>query len=496
MNERGANVQPVPAQPMRRDVLRVLGGLPLLSIGAGLGCLGGCARLPVSLPASAAPHTIRASPSTQSLGAQFAQPTAIWAYDGTSPGTVLRYRQGETAEIEVVNALPAPTTVHWHGLRVPNAMDGVPFVTQPPIAPGERFRYRFALEDAGTFWYHPHFRSHEQVTRGLYGAFIVDEDRPPQVDGDWIWVLADWLVADDGTIRTDFEDPRDMSHAGRIGNIVTLNGRMAMHRGADPAPLRLPAGRRIRLRLINAASARIFVLGFSGFTPTVIAFDGQPVEPHPAPRDTVILGPAMRADLIVDVPSGRFGIRDRTDPRREYYLREFIGEGDARPRAAFTGLPPNPLPEPNLERAERHEIVLEGGARGRLRSARVGNKVVPIEAMVREHGMAWAMNGVAANDHVHDPFVSLERGASCIVSIVNRTEWPHPMHLHGHAFRVLAVNGQATRYREWRDTVIVNANGSVEIAFVADNPGEWMFHCHILQHQQGGMMGSIRVRGG
>lgn len=474
-----------PVQPRRRALLRSLGALPLAPFAATLGCATGCVHAPA--------HVLRAAPAAQRLGAQFAQPTPVWAFDGSSPGPLLRFRQGASADIEVVNALPDPTTVHWHGVRVPNAMDGVAFVTQAPIPPGGRFRYRFALEDAGTFWYHPHFRSHEQVPRGLYGALIVDEVAPPDVDDDLVWVLADWLLAADGAPRADFEDPRDASHAGRIGNLVTVNGVAAMHRDADPAPLRVSAGARIRLRLLNAASARVFALRFTGIEPMVVAFDGHPVAPHALGPEGLVLGPAMRADLMVDVPLGRFTLADVSDPRRPYILREGIGTGAGRPRAAFTGLAPNPLPEPDLARAERHRLVIEGGARGRLDSARVDGKVMPIEAMLREHGLVWAMNGVAAHDHVHEPFLTLRRGASCLLSIVNRSEWPHPMHLHGHAFRIIAVDGRATRYREWRDTAIVNANGTLEIAFVADNPGEWMVHCHILQHQRGGMMASLRV---
>ncbi len=479
------------ALPARRATLRLLAGLPI-TLGASLGAsLAGCGIV----PASTASRTLRAGPGNQILGEQFARPTATWAFDGTSPGPLLRFRQGETAEVDVWNDLPEPTTVHWHGIRVPNAMDGVPHVTQAPILPGARFQYRFRLEDAGTFWYHPHFRGHEQVTRGLYGALIVDEAIPPAIDDDWTWVLADWLVDDHGAIRTDFEDPRDMSHAGRIGNIVTLNGRATTTRSTDLAPTPLPAGTRIRLRLLNAASARIMMLGFRDVSPTVIAFDGHPVSPHPLPSNLLSLGPGMRTDLLIDVPSGRFSVYDRTDPRRETIVNTFTGTGTARTRTAFEGPPPNPLGEPNLDRAERFELVLEGGARGRLRSARVDGKMVSIEAMVREHGMAWAMNGVAAHDHAHEPMMTLRRGTSCIISIVNQTAWPHPMHLHGHAFRVLAVNGNPTAHREWRDTAIVDANGRIEIAFLADNPGHWMLHCHILQHQRGGMMGSIRVTG-
>lgn len=471
----------------RRGALKLLGACATLG---SVAAAGGCASPALT---AAAPRSLRAAPATQSLGEKFAVPTAIWGYDGASPGPVLRYRQGETLDVDVANALPAPTTVHWHGLRVPIDMDGVPYISQKPIEPGARFRYRFALPDAGTYWYHPHFRSHEQVTRGLYGALIIDEVQPPQVDHDWPWVLADWLVDNEGAVRTDFEDPRDMSHAGRIGNVVTLNGHMAMHTQADPAPLSARAGERIRLRLINAASARIFVLQFNGVTPTIVAFDGQPVAPHPVPPNGIVLGPAMRADVMLDVPAGTVRVIDRADPRRPYTVREISGAGTAVSRGPVVALPPNPLPEPELSKAVRHKVVLEGGARGQLRSARVGGKEVPIQTLVREHGMAWAMNGIANAEHNHDPLITLKRGSSCIVTIDNQTEWPHPMHLHGMAFRVLSVNGTPTRYREWRDTVFVVPKGSVEIAFVAESPGDWMFHCHILQHQQGGMMASVRV---
>ncbi len=471
----------------RRGVLRAIAALPLAWSGAAL--LGtGCAQLPVT-----AARVLRMAPSQQQLGLPSGGATGIWAFEGTAPGPLLRYRQGEVADIEVQNGLPDATTVHWHGLRVPNAMDGVPYVTQPPIAPGENFRYRFTLPDAGTYWYHPHFRSFEQVTRGVYGAFVVEEAQPPAVDEDWTWVLADWLLEKEGALRTDFEDPRDMSHAGRIGNLVTLNGRFAMHRDSDPEPMRLRAGTRVRLRLLNAASARIFALRFEGAAPLVVATDGHPLEPLRLSGDSLMLGPGMRIDLIVDVPDGRFAMSDRFDPRRTFIVRELLGAGPAKSTAPFAPLPPNPLPEPDLARARRHEIVLEGGARGQLRSARVRGKDVTAEQLVREHGMAWAMNGVAANDHVHEPLLTLGRGESCVITLVNRTQWPHPMHLHGHAFRVLKVNGRPPRAPLWRDTVILDPEGDAEIAFLADNPGDWMFHCHILQHQQGGMMASIRV---
>ena len=199
----------------------------------------------------------------------------------------------------VENRLEEETTVHWHGLRVPNAMDGVPHLTQPPIAPGATFVYAFDLPDAGTYWYHPHQRSFEQVGRGLYGPLIVEEREPIRVDRDVTWVLDDWRLLPDAQISGDFGGFMDASHNGRVGNTVTVNGRV-------PEIFPVRAGERLRLRLINAANARIFGLEFHGHRPRMIALDGQPVEPHEPEGGRVVLGPAMRADLVLDM-SGRPG---------------------------------------------------------------------------------------------------------------------------------------------------------------------------------------------
>ena len=178
-------------------------------------------------------------------------------------------------------------------------MDGVPHLTQPPIAPGETFVYEFDVPDAGTYWYHPHERSFEQVGRGLYGPLIVEEREPIQVDRDVTWVLDDWRLLPDAQISDDFGNFMDASHNGRVGNTVTVNGRIL-----ETFPVR--AGERLRLRLINAANARIFALEFQDHRPMVIALDGQPVEPHEPAGGRVILGPAMRADLVFDM-TGRPG---------------------------------------------------------------------------------------------------------------------------------------------------------------------------------------------
>jgi FtsP/CotA-like multicopper oxidase with cupredoxin domain len=212
--------------------------------------------------------------------------TEVWAYNGMVPGPELRFRQGERLRVEVENALGVSTTVHWHGIRLPNAMDGVPGVTQPPIAAnGGRFTYEFDLPDAGTYWYHPHLGSPEQVARGLYGALVVEEREPPAVDRDLVWVLSDWRLDREARIVSDFVSPMDASHAGRIGNTVTVNG-------VIPDTFDVRAGECIRLRLINASNARIYGLTFEGHAPWLVAFDGQPVEPRQLAGTPIIIGPA------------------------------------------------------------------------------------------------------------------------------------------------------------------------------------------------------------
>lgn len=419
--------------------------------------------------------------------------TDVWCYNGSVPGPEIRIRQGERLRVTVENLLDEETTVHWHGVRVPNAMDGVPHLTQKPIAaPGGKFVYEFDVPDAGTYWYHPHQRGFEQVGRGLYGPVIVEERNPPQVDRDVTWVLGDWRLDHDASIRGGFGSFMDASHAGRIGNTVTINARV-------PERFEVRAGERIRLRLVNTANARIFGLEFADHRPIIIALDGQPVEPHEPAGGRVVLGPAMRADLILDMTGKagrRYRIMDTFYRRLEYRLLDlaYAEQGlRTRPLQTEIHLPANPLAEPDLAAAERHEVIFSGGMMGCM-GGMMGDKGGMMGNMRgMRRGMAWAVNGVSAPEHVHEPALVLRRGASYVLRLMNDTAWHHPIHLHGHSFRVISRDGRPTHYREWLDTVLVAPRETAEIAFVADNPGDWMFHCHILEHQASGMMASIRV---
>jgi len=422
--------------------------------------------------------------------------TAAWTFDGSVPGPELRFRQGTTLQVAVDNYLDVPTTVHWHGLRVPNAMDGVAHLTQAPIAPGQRFIYEFELRDAGTNWYHPHHAGHEQVARGLYGALIVEEAQPIEVDRDVTWVLSDWRLDDQAAQFDDFDDLHDMTHAGRIGNAVALNG---VYPGED-AGFAVRSGERLRLRLINAATARSFALRFNGHAPRIIALDGQPVTPYEAPLGRVELAPAQRVDVVLDCihePGAGFAVEDDHYPRRPYRLVGLDYSDDSplreRPSRAPIALPANTLPEPDPARAERHEIVFAGGAMGGLTSATIAGEEVDLRTLVREYGLAWAINGVAAKMGDHKRLLDLRLGGHYLLALHNDSAWDHPIHLHGHSFRVLSRNGVRLANPPWRDTVLLRPDDRTEIAFVADNPGDWMFHCHILAHMAGGMSATLRV---
>ena len=431
--------------------------------------------LALARPARAQPKVRKLSiaPARQALVGAGNPDTAVWAYNGSVPGPELRFRQGERLRVEVENALPAETTVHWHGLRLPNAMDGVPGVTQPPIAAnGGRFVYEFDLPDAGTFWYHPHLGSPQQVARGLSGALVVEEREPPAVDRDLVWVLSDWRLDREARIVENFGNPMDASHAGRIGNTVTVNG-------AIRESFAVRAGERIRLRLVNASNARIYALEFEGHEPSIIAFDGQPVAPQR--QSSVVLGPGMRADLVLDCsgkPGSAHRIVDRFYRSRAYELLKIQYSSESALRTSFAPvprLPANPIAVPDVSKAERHRIVFAGGAMG----------AVPNQG---EHkGLFWTVNGRPVSEHAHhETLLNLRLGRSYVMELVNETSWHHPIHLHGHVFRVLSSG-------LWADSVLLDPKSRAEIAFVADNPGDWMLHCHVLEHQASGMMALVRV---
>jgi len=353
-------------------------------------------------------------------------------YDGIAPGPTLRVRRGDELRVRLVNDLAAPTSVHWHGIRLPNAMDGVPQLTQPAVAPGASFDYRFRPPDAGTFWYHAYIAG--QTDGGLAGAFIAEDTQSVDVDRDIALLLTTPAAAD--------------------GPPVLVNGSVR-------PDIAVKTGERLRLRIVNAATARGLFVRLDGHAVRVMAIDGQPAEPFLARDSRVGLGPGNRIDLFIDTIGDAGAMAPLlaaplTDAKAERPIARLVYErgGPARAgrRSEPLSLPPNPLPAHiDLRNSLKAELLLANGK---------------------------------ALDPAGPPLFTVKRGRAVTLAIRNTGSHPHVMHLHGHSFRVLDRLDDGWK-PFWMDTLVVG-DQIERIAFVADNPGKWLIECAALERQDGG----------
>jgi FtsP/CotA-like multicopper oxidase with cupredoxin domain len=393
--------------------------------------------------------------------------TPVWSYNDQIPGPLIRAKVGATLVIDFVNGLKEPSSIHWHGLRIENAMDGVPGVTQDP---GENFIYRLKLEEAGTFWYHPHFNASEQLERGLKGVLIVDETDKLPWSQDLVWLIDDWLLQKDGNIYPQFNTGRDLMHDGRWGNVPTINGNFQPEFVVN-------TGERIRLRLINGANARIFSPHIEGLSANVIAVDGKPVT-QIFPFKGFVLSPGNRIDLDITIPehaAGKiFAVQDRFT-RNAFQLASIkVKQSESVNSPKFT-----PPIEANFIPAQMFEKVKV-------------DKVWDLNAIRGgKFGIGWAMNRMLwpEADRVDYPL-----GVPRKITFKNSSARLHPMHIHGVFFRVLERNGMKAIEQFTRDTVLVGSRETVTIGFVPEHPGIWLTHCHIQEHAEAGMMTTIEVK--
>jgi FtsP/CotA-like multicopper oxidase with cupredoxin domain len=396
---------------------------------------------------------------------------AVWSYNGQVPGPTLRVRLGQTVRVVLRNELPMPTTIHWHGVRVPNAMDGVPEVTQPPVLPGESFVYEFTPKDAGTYWFHPHVRSMEQVERGLYGLLIVEDAEPLPYSREVVWVLDDWRLTPDGSkIDPNFATRSDLTHDGRWGNVVAVNGRLQNF-------LDVKAGERIRLRILNAANGRVFLPDLWKLDAKLIAIDGNYVARHDVPK-RLELAPNNRADLDITFPVEHAG---RYVPIFDKWSRKTNRLGVIRISEETVPTPDFPAPVapkmPRWNRAHTLEPTLEY-----VLDSRAGGKL----------GIQWTLNDVAYSPHMERQTLYYDEWAK--IRFTNASSRMHPMHMHGVFFKLLSRNGAPVDEPYWRDTVLTHPRETVEIGLVPWDLGGWMLHCHILEHAASGMMTIVDVK--
>jgi FtsP/CotA-like multicopper oxidase with cupredoxin domain len=375
-------------------------------------------------------------------------------FNGRSPGPELRVRTGELVEVTLVNRdVEGGVSIHWHGVDVPNAEDGVAGVTQDAVLPGRRYTYRFRAEQTGTFWYHTHQSSSEEVRRGLFGALVIEPatDRDPDaVD----------LVA----VAHDFEGTQ------------TLNGSEATTKR------RVAPGTDVRLRLVNTDDTPLrFTLAGTPFR--VTAIDGTDLnEPQPLENTRLVLAGGGRYDVAFTMPSGavELGIQDT----EAALALSPDGRGDLPPPTGGTTFDPTSYGRPATTPFDAssdfdREFELEIGRKPGFLDGRPG--------------LHWTINGGIFPDV---PVFVVEQGDLVKVTIENDTDSVHPMHLHGHHALVLSRDEKPVSGSPWwTDTLNVEANERFEVAFRADNPGLWMDHCHNLPHAAEGLTMHVAYAG-
>ncbi len=487
-------------RPTRRKFL----GLAGLSVGAL--ALSGCGILPASR--DSLPRTPQATKdgkireySFDAASMEFSVAggtVQTWGYDDVVPGPEIRLTEGDTLRVKVNNRLPAETTIHWHGLPIVNDMDGVPNVTQPPIAGGEEFVYEFVVPVAGSYMYHSHVGL--QLDRGLYGPLIV-EPRKEDLDYDreYALMLDDWLDGVSGTpedVLGQLQSTGGGMGGGMMGGmggganpsgdlpypLYLVNGRAA----EDPETLGVRRGQRVRMRLMNPSADTVFRVAVAGHRLTVTHADGQPVEPVTV--DVVRIGIGERYDVVLEannpgvwqvatVPEGKDGLA-RTVLRYEESGESSSPPADARPKELGGRL----LGYGDLRTAKDDSFPDDGWLGGPDRTLDL--------TLSGGHGnYVWGIDGQVFPDA--DP-LQVREGEWVRFNLQNRSMILHPMHLHGHFFQVRNGTGRGP----FKDTVIVDAHmGDLSFDFVADNPGEWLFHCHNAYHLETGMARVVSYTG-
>lgn len=450
-------------------------------------------------------YALRAAPIEWDAG--LGGTTRAWAYNGRIAGPELRVREGETLRVVLTNGLPEPTTIHWHGVPVPFGMDGVPDLTQPAVPPGATYVYEFTARAPGTYWYHTHFGY--QLDRGLYGALIVEPRQEHLAyDREFTLVIDDWLADPEHPSP----DPDATGMAGMMGGMGGMSGMGGMMGGMGgmmggskgshltgaprvqprydaliingassrtPPELSVRRGDRVRLRLVNAASAQPVAVQAMGHDMQVTHADGQPIRPVTA--GVVVLGMGERLDVLVEartpgiwpiVAFAAGGLRAtallRYEGVRGTTPEPIPDQPDARSALSYEALEalePLPVRDPD----QQHAIELSGGMMDATQ---------------------WTMNGRRYPDTTP---ITVHPGERVRLRLSNMSMMPHPMHLHGHFLQLVGLEDRMRPRPALKDTVTLGHMGAVTVDVVADNPGaHWLFHCHNLYHMMAGMATELR----
>ena len=400
-----------------------------------------------------------------------------WTYNGSIPGPLIRTHVGDRLIVHFTNDLPDPTTIHWHGIRVPIEMDGVPGISQPEMKRGDKFTYDFIVRDAGLYWYHPHVMSAAQVGFGLYGAVLVEDpnDRVGIAD-ELTLVLSDISIDEEGA-------PTSPDSGGPAGMVFGREGEYLLVNGKQLPTLRARSGAPQRWRIVNTAKSRFFQLLMDGQPFYVIGGDGG-LQEYPVTKEALVIAPGERADVIV-MPKG---------PKGSTLAVQWVpfnrGYGSVEYRAVetlmnieFTGDPPvDKVNLPNVRR--KLDVPTSEGAT-------MVNLVLNLPPQDADQHSEFQVNGVPY--WKAKPFPA-KVGETQIWVLKNDSPFDHPMHLHGFFFLQVDEKLQPVHPMVWKDTLNVPQHSTIRILVRFDErPGMWMFHCHILDHSEGGLMGHVHL---
>ncbi len=442
--------------------------------------------------------TLTAKPVTLDLGGRT---VSTWAYDSILPGPLVRATAGDLLRVTLHNRLPADTTVHWHGIRLRNAADGVPGMTQDAVTPGSSYVYDFTAPDPGTYFFHPHVGV--QLDRGLYAPMIIDDPHEPGTyDAEWVVVLDDWIdgtgtTPDDVLKKLIADGGTTAAGSGMDGMGGTGSGMGGMGgRGAggspwgdagdityplflvngkppnDPDVLTAKPGHRVRIRVINAASDTIFTVALGGHRMTVTHTDGHPVQPVEV--SAFYIGMGERYDVVVTLGDGAFPL-----------VAQPVGKTTGGQALAVVRTGTGPTPPADAHPAELDGQVLIGSQLQPAESSRLPTKAPDARVQLSLQGSMkpyqWGINGAPFGQN--EP-LTVTAGQRLRLNAVNMTMMTHPLHLHGHTFAL--PSGLR------KDTVLMAPMQSLAIDLDADNAGDWMIHCHNIYHAEAGMMIALK----
>ncbi|MGX0630883.1 multicopper oxidase [Corynebacterium afermentans] len=446
---------------------------------------------PPNLPAPSVRKTLTARPLSLDIGGIEAK---TWGYVSDTGDAAIEATAGDVLQVDITNELPESTSIHWHGIALHNAADGVPGMTQDPIEPGESFSYVFEVPHGGTYFYHSH--TGLQLDRGLHAPLIIrDPQDAEDQDVEWTIVLDDWLDGIDGSSPEDqltmltgmdmgghgnmdmggeggmmAHGTPDLALGGDAGDVMyphyLINGRIPRaHRTFNARP-----GDKARLRFINAGADTIFKVALGGHRMTVTHVDGFPVRPHDI--ESFYLSMGERVDVEVVLGDGVFpltALAAGKDDRAFAVIRTAASQTPA-PETTFPELTAPGTFLTSFEPAER--ALLPAGDVDKETEVELTGQMVPYQWGLRIDGA--------------DSPGTVQEGQRLRMRMHNPTAMPHPMHLHGHTWALPGSDGLR------KDTVLLRHGETMIADLIADNPGEWAFHCHNAYHIETGMMSSLR----